>query len=156
MYRSSGIDHILKTNRSLKQNSTEDYDLSEAELNILGYKILYRDRKPADAIKVFTLTTEEYPASSNAFDSLAEAYQVSGHAKAAKATYEKAFALDPTNEHSRTALIQLRRSRQYRVGQCLRMGLDFDVKPATGKLPKAGVLSELATIRPELTRRYGI
>jgi hypothetical protein len=29
-------------------------------------------------------------------------------AKAAKATYEKALALDPTNEHSRTALMQLR------------------------------------------------
>jgi Tfp pilus assembly protein PilF len=57
---------------------------------------------------VFTLTTEEYPSSSNAFDSLAEAYQVSGDAKAAKATYEKALALDPTNEHSRTALMQLR------------------------------------------------
>jgi CubicO group peptidase (beta-lactamase class C family) len=108
VYRSSGIDHVLKTYRSLKQNSTEDYDLSEAELNILGYKILYGDRKPADAIKVFTLTTQEYPSSSNAFDSLAEAYQVSGDAKAAKATYEKALALDPTNEHSRTALMQLR------------------------------------------------
>jgi len=108
VYRSSGIDRVLKTYRSLKQNSTEDYDLSEAELNILGYKILYGDRKPPDAIKVFTLTTEEYPSSSNAFDSLADAYQVSGDAKAAKTTYEKALALDPTNEHSRTALMQIR------------------------------------------------
>lgn len=32
------------------------------------------------------------------------------------------------------------------------MRLDFDVKPATGKLPKAGVLSELTTILPEPVR----
>jgi CubicO group peptidase (beta-lactamase class C family) len=108
VYRSAGIDRALKTYRSLKQNSAEDYDLSEAELNTLGYKILYGDRKPTDAIKVFTLTTEVYPSSSNAFDSLAEAYQVSGDAKAAKANYEKALELDPTNEHSRTALVHLK------------------------------------------------
>lgn len=108
VYRSSGIDSVLQSYRSLKQDPKQDYELSESELNLLGYKILYGDRKPTDAIRVFKLTTEEHPSSSNAFDSLAEAYQVSGDAKAAKANYLKALALDPTNEHSRTALTQIR------------------------------------------------
>jgi CubicO group peptidase (beta-lactamase class C family) len=108
VYRSSGIDSVLTTYQSLKQKSSADFDLSEAELNTLGYQILYADHKPRDAIKVFALNTNEHPSSSNAFDSLAEAYRVNGDATAAKTNYGKALALDPANEHARTALAQLK------------------------------------------------
>ncbi|WP_058188404.1 serine hydrolase domain-containing protein [Terracidiphilus gabretensis] len=108
VYRSSGIAGVLATYQTLKQKSIQDYDLSEGELNTLGYRVLYADHKGADAIKVFELNAKEHPSSSNAFDSLAEAYEVNGDTKAAKTNYERALSLDPTNEHARTALAKLK------------------------------------------------
>jgi predicted Zn-dependent protease len=69
---------------------------------------LYADHHAQDAIGVFALNAEEHPASSNAFDSLAEAYDVGGNTQAARANYEKALVPDPTNEHARTALSQIK------------------------------------------------
>ena len=48
----------------------------EEHLNVIGYTLLYQDKNIADALTVFTLNVREYPKSSNAFDSLAEAYEV--------------------------------------------------------------------------------
>jgi CubicO group peptidase (beta-lactamase class C family) len=108
VYRSSGIDAAIRTYRRLKAQSESEYDLSEGELNSLGYQILYADHHAQDAIKAFALNAEEHPTSSNAFDSLAEAYRVGGNTQAASANYEKALVLDPTNEHARTALSQIK------------------------------------------------
>jgi tetratricopeptide (TPR) repeat protein len=108
VYRSSGIDAAIRTYRRLKAQSESEYDLSEGELNSLGYQILYADHHAQDATMVFALNVEEHPTSSNAFDSLAEAYRVGGNTQAARANYEKALVLDPTNEHARTALSQIK------------------------------------------------
>jgi CubicO group peptidase (beta-lactamase class C family) len=108
VYRSSGVGSVLSAYRSLKQSSSQDYDLSETEINVLGYRILYADHNATDAVKVFAMNTDVYSASSNAFDSLAEAYRVMGDLKAAKANYERAVELDPTNEHARMALAQIK------------------------------------------------
>jgi Tfp pilus assembly protein PilF len=70
---------------------------------MLGYQVLYGDRKPNDAVRIFTLNAQEH-SSSNAFDSLAEAYKVSGNIAAARDNYEKAVQLDPENVHAKTAL----------------------------------------------------
>ncbi len=104
----SGINAMLAAYREFKANTQGEYDLSESELNMLGYQILYPDGKPLDAIKVFTLNAKEYVASSNAFDSLAEAYNVGGDKPSAKRNYKRALELDPDNVHAKTALTQLK------------------------------------------------
>lgn len=103
----SGIEEAVKRYRDYKEKSANEYDLSESELNILGYQLLYGDKNPQGAIQIFLLSSLEHPSSSNAFDSLAEAYQVAGQKRLAKANYKKAIELDPSNVHAKTMLAQV-------------------------------------------------
>jgi len=50
------------------------------------------------------LNTREFPASSNAYDSLAEAYSKAGKKDRAIEAYTKAIELDPNNLNSRKML----------------------------------------------------
>src|SRR4030095_3732221 len=74
----SGIESAVQEYRSLKDATNTDYDVGESELNTLGYQLLYGDKRVGDAIAIFRLNTMEHPASSNAFDSLGEAYRQHG------------------------------------------------------------------------------
>jgi CubicO group peptidase (beta-lactamase class C family) len=104
----SGIQAALKTYEGVKAGSDADYDFGEPELNALGYQLLYGDRKPDDAVAIFRLNTVEHPASSNAFDSLGEAYSQSGQKALAIQSYQTAVKLDPTNGHAVSMLKQLK------------------------------------------------
>jgi tetratricopeptide (TPR) repeat protein len=68
--------------------------LQEDAINMLGYRLLQRDRKK-EAIEVFTMNTEAYPKSANTYDSLAEAYMVNGDREQAIKFYKKALEIDP-------------------------------------------------------------
>jgi len=65
------------------------YD-EENRLNGLGYNVLARD--PAKAIEILRMVTTAVPASSNAHDSLGEAYMATGDKPRAIAEYERALA----------------------------------------------------------------
>lgn len=91
---------------SLKQTDTKNYDFGEGELNSLGYK-LGAEKRFAEAIRIFELNTISYPQSSNAFDSLAEGYFISGDKSNAIKYYKQAIALDPTNLNSINMLKKL-------------------------------------------------
>ncbi len=108
----SGIRAALEQFRTLKRSG--DYDLGESELNTLGYQLLYPDRRANDAIAVFKLNAKEHPVSSNAFDSLGEAYQVNGESDLAIVSYRFAILLDPTNGHAAGELKELRLGRALR------------------------------------------
>src|SRR5205814_2040897 len=69
---------------------------SEGELNRLGYSLLEHGRV-ADAIDIFQLNTEVYPESSNAYDSLGEAYAAHGDRELAIKNYRKSLELNPKN-----------------------------------------------------------
>ena len=72
------------------------YDFSEGELNTLGYQLLGRDRTK-DAIEIFKLNVEMFPASGNPYDSLGEAYLKDGQKDMALANYKKSVEIDPKN-----------------------------------------------------------
>jgi len=61
-------------------------------LNTLGYTFL-NEKKYEEAIGVFILNTELHPNEANFFDSLAEAYEVSGDHENKKKMSEKVIAL---------------------------------------------------------------
>lgn len=107
----SGIDSAMRTYNVLKNSSDPGYDFGESELNTLGYQLLYRDQRPTDAIAIFALNTREHPLSSNAFDSLGEAYWRNGDHVRAAASYQTAVLLDPTNGHAAAMLKKMRFSR---------------------------------------------
>jgi CubicO group peptidase (beta-lactamase class C family) len=106
--REQGLQTAIKNYQALRVGNDSSYDFGESELNSLGYQLLYGDKKTVDAIEIFKLNTAEYPKSSNAFDSLGEAYQVVGNEVLAIESYQKAVELDPTNLHAVEMLKKLR------------------------------------------------
>lgn len=72
---------------------------SEGDLNSWGYRLLGQGR-PAQAIAVLGLTTRLYPASANAYDSLAEAHEAAGEPALAVQNYRRALELDAGNRHA--------------------------------------------------------
>ncbi len=103
----SGINAALQMFYAFKKSKSADYDLGESELNTLGYQLLYGDRRVSDAVAIFKLNAIEHPLSSNAFDSLGEAYRVNGERNLAIISYTKAALLDPTNGHAAGELKKL-------------------------------------------------
>jgi CubicO group peptidase (beta-lactamase class C family) len=103
----SGIQTALQRYDMLKNEKSADYDLGESELNTLGYQLLYGDKRVTDAVAIFSLNTKEHPNSSNAFDSLGEAYWRNGQKSLAISTYQTALKLNPTNGHAASMLKEL-------------------------------------------------
>jgi dienelactone hydrolase len=102
-----GISAVVRRYRELRESSRSEYDFGEPELNGLGRRLLGIGHT-AEAIEVLKLNAESYPDSTNAYDSLAEAYQASGHGELAARNYEHSLTLDPKDEHARRALAKLK------------------------------------------------
>jgi CubicO group peptidase (beta-lactamase class C family) len=105
----SGIRAALGTYDTLKNGS--DYDFGESELNTLGYQLLYGDKEAGNAIAIFKLNATVHPKSSNAFDSLGEAYRANHETSLAINFYKEAVSLDPTNGHAAEMLKELELAR---------------------------------------------
>jgi CubicO group peptidase (beta-lactamase class C family) len=105
--KQEGIDQAIALYDSLRSANDSIYDLSESELNTLGYEVLYGMRRIDDAISVFELNTRMYPSSSNVFDSLGEAMMVKGDKQSAIRNFKKALELDPSNQNSAMQLKKL-------------------------------------------------
>jgi Tetratricopeptide repeat/Peptidase family S41 len=97
----------LKLHLEYKTDPRHGYIDTELELNALGYELL-RQGRHGQAIVVLQLNTADHPGSSNAFDSLGEAYMVAGRREEALRSYERAVALDPANENAVQMLEKLR------------------------------------------------
>jgi tetratricopeptide (TPR) repeat protein len=102
-----GIDAALRQYRELKAARGATYNFDEAELNSLGYQYLRR-KQMTDAIRIFQLNVEAYPKSSNAYDSLGEAFADAGNKTQAIAYYQKAVVLNPKNYNAAGMLQKLR------------------------------------------------
>ncbi|MEX1139699.1 MAG: serine hydrolase [Bacteroidota bacterium] len=80
----------------LRKNQSDAYALSEREMNSAGY-LLMQTGKLREAIAVLKLNAEQFPQSSNVYDSLGEAYMNDGNKELAIKNYEIAVKMDPTN-----------------------------------------------------------
>ncbi len=91
-----GIDSAINfyNFNKLKHNIT--YDFREQELNTLGYK-LWSIKKIDEAIEIFKLNVASYPGSSNANESLGEAYLERGDKQMAAESFNKSLSIDPQN-----------------------------------------------------------
>lgn len=76
--------------------NSDKYEIDEGDLNRLGYEFLNDDKKKT-AIEVFKLYVVLFPESSNAYDSLGEAYMKNGDKKNAISNYTKSVEMDPSN-----------------------------------------------------------
>ncbi|MCW5515491.1 serine hydrolase [Muriicola sp. Z0-33] len=91
-----GLTAALDTYSELKKSPIDIYDFSENELNDLGYYFLAR-KELENALAVFKLNIENYPNSSNVYDSYGEAFMEKGNKEKAIENYEKSVAINPGN-----------------------------------------------------------
>jgi predicted transcriptional regulator YdeE len=93
---------------SWKKTPDSNPKVNEQTLNQLGYQLLYGGGgKEPDAIEVFKKNVQEYPQSSNVYDSLGEAYEKIGQKDLAIQNYEKSVH-DPKNNNAVETLKKLR------------------------------------------------
>jgi CubicO group peptidase (beta-lactamase class C family) len=81
--------------------------LNEEQVNKLGYWLLGKDRVK-EAIEVFKMNVEDFPNSSNAYDSLGEAYMIDGDKELSIKNYQRSFELNPNNTNALEMLRKLR------------------------------------------------
>lgn len=90
------VDAAVRQYHELKRTQANTYNFNENSLNILGYRLLGM-KKIDEAIRVFQLNAEAFPASFNVYDSLAEAYMKRGNKELAIESYQKSLELNSNN-----------------------------------------------------------
>jgi predicted alpha/beta superfamily hydrolase len=108
-YRSiKNINHLQNHFQLLSDRLSFHFPPPENLTNQLGYQML---RNGGDEVKLaieyFELNVQNYPTSSNAFDSLAEGYEALGDMEKALVNYQKSLELNPNNEHARIKISEL-------------------------------------------------
>jgi CubicO group peptidase (beta-lactamase class C family) len=83
-----------------------DFYLSELQLNNWAYRMLVNGQAK-QALEIFKLTAALYPNSGNAYDSLADGYDVNGDKERAIENYKRSLALDPKNKNAERRLRKL-------------------------------------------------
>ncbi len=97
----------IALHRQYRADPRHRYAETEIALNGLGYELLRQGRR-GHAIAVMRLNAADHPGSSNAFDSLGEAYMEAGMREEAIRSYGRAVTLDPANQNAAQMLEKLR------------------------------------------------
>ena len=105
-----GAPAALERYTALKSAEGKDAGIDEGTLNGLGYMLL-NDGQEQDAIAIFKRNVQEYPESSNVYDSLGEAYMKTGQKALAIANYEKSLERSPKNQNGVDMLKKLKDSK---------------------------------------------
>jgi CubicO group peptidase (beta-lactamase class C family) len=105
--KSRGVETAVAEYHRLKSAQSDSYNFSESELNALGYQLLGQKQNQA-AVRIFELNTTEFPTSSNAYDSLGDAFRQIQEKQRAIWAYTKAVELDPLNLNARRMLQSLK------------------------------------------------
>jgi len=102
-----GVDAAIALYHQLRTTDAKTYDFGEPVLNGVGYALL-GGGDAAGAIRIFQINTQQFPNSSNAFDSLGEALARAGRREDAIKAYARAIELDPSNVSARSMLDKLK------------------------------------------------
>jgi len=95
-----------QSTRTMMSESADNLSLTEAQMNRLGYQLLGLKRIK-DALEVFKQNTLDFPNEFNTWDSLAEAYMLSGDKESAIKYYKKSLELNPDNTNAVQKLKEL-------------------------------------------------
>ena len=101
------LEGAVKEIEDLHAERSNKIYFDEGEFNALGYRYLNEERFE-EAKAVFKLNVKMYPESWNVYDSLAEAYMLSGDNEKAIGLYEKSLELNPNNANGRDMLARIR------------------------------------------------
>jgi CubicO group peptidase (beta-lactamase class C family) len=109
--QAKGAEAALREYRQWRDGRTAADLVNEGQMNRLGYNLLGLKRVK-DAIEVFKLNVEDYPQSSNTYDSLGEAYMRDGNVELATRNYERSIELNPKNSNGVEMLKKLREDKK--------------------------------------------
>jgi CubicO group peptidase (beta-lactamase class C family) len=84
---------------SEKKKKDPQYQLTEHDLNTLGYVLLNKGKKK-EAVEIFKLNIQLFPYSWNVYDSQAEAYESMGDSILAIQHYRRSLELNPNNTNA--------------------------------------------------------
>ncbi len=101
------VKSAIEQYETLKKDHPKEYNFAAQELNILGYYLLNEKKRIEDAIEIFKLNVKVNPKYANGYDSLAEAYMISGNKTLAIKNYAKSLELDPNNTNAIDKLCEL-------------------------------------------------
>ena len=109
VYKFNDDGKITQVQRMLPLTAIMDQISSggEFDINKAGYSLLAQ-KKYKEAIDVFKMNVKLYPNSGNVYDSLGEAYMLSGDKKNAIENYEKSIKVDPENTNGKDMLVKLK------------------------------------------------
>jgi CubicO group peptidase (beta-lactamase class C family) len=105
LYKEKGINHV-KENFDVLTSNWFDNDPKDLILNNLGYDLLF-DGKIDEALDIFKLNTELFPAVGNCWDSYGEALLKKGDKQAALSAYKKALEINPNIPSAKQAVMEL-------------------------------------------------
>ena len=95
-YEANGIDKAITKYRELKK--TNEGKLTQADLNLVGYKIMNEDKDMTAAEKIFKLNLEEYPKAANPYDSYGDYLVANGKEQEARKYFEKSAEMSKDSE----------------------------------------------------------
>lgn len=102
------IEKQIALYKKLKKEAPNAYNFeNEDEMTMYGYKHLWNNEL-TDALAIFKLIVEEFPQSSNPYDSLGEAYLALGDTAAALENYSISLKLNPDNFNAEDAIIRIK------------------------------------------------
>ncbi|MGV3613170.1 MAG: S41 family peptidase [Fluviicola sp.] len=96
----SPVEERIALYRKLQKEYPDRYDFrNELELTMYGYSLLWSG-KASEAVAIFHLLAAEFPASSNAYDCLGDAYLANADSTRAMEHYQISLKMDPENFHA--------------------------------------------------------
>jgi dienelactone hydrolase len=118
-YQKSGAARAADLYRETHKRDPQAFVFPEFAVNLLGYDRMQAGDKE-DAIELFKLNTEAYPASANAQDSLSDGYLAAGQKELALAAEEKCIQLLPSDTNNAQFKAQLEKVAQDKIAKLKR------------------------------------
>jgi dienelactone hydrolase len=109
-----GIASAVRFFHESRQRDPKAFLFPEPAMNLAGYELLQQGRNK-DAIALFVMNTEAYPASANAQDSLGDGYLADGQNALALAASEKCLALLPADHADERRKAAIRESAEGKI-----------------------------------------
>ena len=105
----TSLEQMTEQYRILSNRLSHDFPPPEGLVNRVGYRMLQSEdeQQRKEALGFFELNADNYPKSSNAFDSLGEAFAAAGRKAEAIQAYRKSLELNPRNENASAQLEKL-------------------------------------------------
>ena len=97
-----GFDHAPAIYAAMLKDNP-DFKLNEAAVNLWGLDLMEKNHL-TEAIELLKLNVQVFPGSSNAYDSLGEAYMKAGQKQLATDNYKKSLELNPENDNAKEKL----------------------------------------------------